>query len=184
MNDQDKTPSETLESRPTAEELGAGANELELARAEAAEWRDKYVRQLAEFDNYRKRMRGELENMRDSVTETVLLNLLTVYDDLNRTLEAPATDDASLRRGVELIQRKFTAYLESRGITKLECRGKEFNPDEHDAILMQPRAGFPAHVVLEEVTPGYRLGERVIRHAQVIVSSEPANEPDAGEQQA
>lgn len=182
MNEPDKTQTETIDSQPSAGELSGGLSDLDLARAESAEWRDKYVRQLAEFDNYRKRMRAELENVRDSVTEMVLLNLLNVYDDLNRTLEAPATDDAAFRRGVELVQQKFRSYLESRGVTKLECRGKEFNPDEHDAIMMQPRAGFPAHVVLEEVTPGYKLGERVIRHAQVIVSSEP--EEDEGERQA
>ena len=100
------------------------------------------------------------------------MNLLTVYDDMNRMLEAPATDETNSRRGMELIQQKFKTFLENRGIAKLECRGKEFNPDEHDAIMMQPRAGFPAGVVLEEVTPGYRLGERVIRHAQVIVSAD------------
>ncbi|MBK6765746.1 MAG: nucleotide exchange factor GrpE [bacterium] len=183
MNEQDKTTPEVLESQPSPDELSSGPSEHELARAEAAEWRDKYVRQLAEFDNYRKRMRGELENVRESVAETVLLNLLTVYDDLNRTLDAPAADDATLRRGVELVQQKFQAYLESRGITRLECRGKEFNPDEHDAILMQARGGFPAHVVLEEVTPGYKLGDRVIRHAQVIVSSEPDDGANDGEQQ-
>jgi molecular chaperone GrpE len=59
---------------------------------------------------------------------------------------------------MELIQQKFKTFSgESRGISKLECRGKDFNPDEHDAIMMQPRAGFPAGVVLEEVTPGYKI---------------------------
>lgn len=157
---------------------------LELARSEAEEWRDKYVRALAEFDNFRKRTRAEIELLRDSVAESLLLNLLTVYDDMNRTLENANADEASLRRGVELIQQKFKNYLESQRITKLECRGKVFNPEEHDAIMMQPRAGFPANVVLEEVTPGYRLGERVIRHAQVIVSCEPEDEQQEEEGQA
>lgn len=181
MNEQDKDTQDVLDQEPTDGETTQTPSELEQARAEAAEWRDKYVRQLAEFDNYRKRMRAELEGVRESVAEGVLLNLLTVYDDLNRTLESSA-EESSLRRGVELIQQKFKSFLEARGITKLECRGKVFNPDEHDAIMMQPRAGFPAFVILEEVTPGYKMGERVIRHAQVIVSSEV--EENAGEGEA
>jgi len=185
MNEQEKETNEALDQEQTGETTPEPQDELAQARAEAAEWRDKYVRKLAEFDNFRKRSRAELEGVRESVTEGVLLNLLTVYDDMNRMLEAPATDETNSRRGMELIQQKFKTFLENRGIAKLECRGKEFNPDEHDAIMMQPRAGFPAGVVLEEVTPGYRLGERVIRHAQVIVSADSEeNGVETGETQA
>lgn len=180
MNEQEKETQEVLEEERNEETAPQAPDDLEQARGAAAEWRDKYVRTLAEFDNFRKRTRAELENVRQSVAESVLTNLLTVYDDMNRMLEAPETDDGSSRRGMELIQQKFKTFLEGRGITKLECRGQEFNPDEHDAIMMQPRAGFPAGVVLEEVTPGYKLGDRVIRHAQVIVSSEPVENGDAG----
>lgn len=180
MNEQEKETQEVLEEERNEETAPQAPDDLEQARGEAAEWQDKYVKTLAEFDNFRKRTRAELENVRQSVAESVLTNLLTVYDDMNRMLEAPETDDGSSRRGMELIQQKFKTFLEGRGITKLECRGQEFNPDEHDAIMMQPRAGFPAGVVLEEVTPGYKLGDRVIRHAQVIVSSEPVENGDAG----
>lgn len=171
MNEQEKENNDLLEQEQTGGAAPEPLDELAQARAEAAEWRDKYVRNLAEFDNFRKRTRAELESMRESVAEGVLLGLLTVYDDMNRMLEAPATDENSSRRGMELIQQKFKTFLENRGITKLECRGKEFNPNEHDAIMMQPRAGFPAGVVLAEVSPGYKLRDRVIRHAQVIVSA-------------
>ncbi|MCB9367042.1 MAG: nucleotide exchange factor GrpE [Calditrichaeota bacterium] len=173
--EQDELESQEIQDPQTlqgVEEDSGQKDELENARREAAEWRDKYVRQLAEFDNFRKRTRGEMELLRESVAEGLLLKLLDVYDDMNRTLESSSADDSGLRRGVELIHQKFTSYLESQKISKLDCRGKEFNPDEHDAILMQPRAGFPANVVLEEVLPGYKLGDRVIRHAQVIVSSD------------
>ncbi len=185
MNEREDEPNGVIEQEQNDASSNQTSNELEQARAEAAEWRDKYVRNLAEFDNYRKRMRAELENLRESVTESVLLNLLAVYDDMNRMLEAPATDEGSLRRGTELIQQKFKNFLEARGITKIECRGKEFNPDEHDALMLQPKEGFPAGIVLEEMTSGYKLGERVIRHAQVIVSSDPLNDSagDARERQ-
>lgn len=184
MNQQERESSEVLEQEQIGETTPQAQDELELARREAAEWRDKYVRTLAEFDNFRKRTRAELESVRESVAENVLLNLLTVYDDMNRMLETQAADESSSRRGMELIQQKFKSFLDARGITKLECRGQEFNPEQHDAILLQPKAGFPAGVILEEVTPGYKLGERVIRHAQVIVSAEmPDGSDGAGEQQ-
>ncbi len=172
MNEQEKETNDVLEQEQTGDVTPEPQDELAQARAEAAEWRDKYVRNLAEFDNFRKRTRAELEGVRESVAEGVLLNLLMVYDDMNRMLEAPVTDETNSRRGMELIQQKFKTFLENRGIAKLECRGKDFNPNEHDAIMMQPRTGFPAGVVLEEVSPGYKLGDRVIRHAQVIVSAE------------
>jgi len=185
MNEQDKKANDVLEQEQTGETTPESQDELAQARAEAAEWRDKYVRNLAEFDNFRKRTRAELEGVRESVAEGVLLNLLTVYDDMNRMLEAPVTDETNSRRGMELIQQKFKTFLENRGIAKLECRGKDFNPNEHDAIMMQPRTGFPAGVVLEEVSPGYKLGDRVIRHAQVIVSAEAEEQSgETREQQA
>jgi molecular chaperone GrpE len=89
---------------------------------------------------------------------------------------ASNADEATLRKGFELMHQKFQAFLDARGVSRLECRGQEFDPNQHDAILMQPREGFPAGLVLEEVTPGYKLGERVIRHAQVVVSSEPVDQ--------
>jgi len=178
MNENEKL-NEEIET--AAQPVAEASSELESARAEAAQWRDKYVRTLAEFDNFRKRSRTEIENLRESVSEGLLLNLLNVYDDMQRMLDAPATDDQSSRRAMELIHQKFKTFLEGRGIARLECRGKEFNPEHHDAVMLQPRAGFPAGVVLEEVVPGYKLGEKVIRHAQVVVSSEPEADADANE---
>ncbi len=177
MNENEKLNTETLAAEQSA--AGPSPSDLEIAQAEAAQWRDKYVRTLAEFDNFRKRSRAELENVRESVSEGMLLNLLAVFDDMQRMLETPAADEGASRRAMELIHQKFKNFLDSRGIARLDCLGKEFNPEHHDAILLQPRAGFPAGVVLEEVTPGYKLGERVIRHAQVIVSSEAESEADA-----
>lgn len=181
MNQLDRENNEVLDQEPSGSTTPEAQDELTQARAEAAEWRDKYVRQLAEFDNFRKRTRAEIENIRENVVENVLSGLLTVYDDMNRMLETTAAEENGSRRGMELIQQKFKSFLESKGITRLECRGKEFNPNEHDAILTQPRAGFPAGVVLEEVSPGYKLGERVIRHAQVIVSIEVEEPGSQGE---
>ena len=135
------------------------SDDVRAAQAEAAEWRDKFVRQLAEFDNFRKRTRAELEGLREAASESLIAGLLPLYDDFERVRESAANADvATLRRGFELMHQKFQTFLDARGISRLECRGKEFDPNQHDAILMQPRDGFPAGVVLEEVTPGYKMG--------------------------
>ncbi|MBI5059789.1 nucleotide exchange factor GrpE [candidate division KSB1 bacterium] len=161
--------------------------ELEQLRREAEEWRDKYVRKLAEFENFRKRTRGELDAVRDVAVETVLLSLLPVLDDFDRMLaDRNMPQDDPYRKGVELIRGKLWSAFAARGVTKLESLGQPFDPVEHEAMAVQPMAGFPAGTVLLVLAPGYRLGERVIRHAQVIVSGEvaPAGESGDGEEAA
>ena len=168
---------ETEQRSEEGQEPLQASDELRAAQLEAAEWRDKFVRQLAEFDNFRKRTRAELEGLRDAAAESLIASLLPLYDDFERMREtAGNADQATLRKGFELMHQTFQSFLYERGVSRLECRGKEFDPNQHDAIMMQPREGFPAGVVLEEVTPGYKLGEKVIRHAQVVVSSEPLDD--------
>jgi molecular chaperone GrpE len=154
--------------------------ELEQLRAQAAEWQDKYLRKLAEFDNFRKRTRQEQEMLRQFVAEAVIAGLLPVMDDFERMLAVPNNTDDAFHKGVELIYGKLRAFLESYEVKKIECVGQSFNPNEHDALLTQPTPGFPAGTVMAVITSGYRMGERVIRHAQVVVSSEPEQDEDAG----
>lgn len=156
------------------------ASELDQTRAQTAEWQDKYLRKLAEFDNFRKRTRQEQEMLRQFVAESVILGLLPVMDDFERMLFVPGDADDPLRKGVELIYGKLRAFFESYDVKKIECVGQVFNPDEHDALMTQPTPGFPAGTVLSVITPGYRMGDRVIRHAQVVVSSEPEPDEEAG----
>ena len=150
------------------------SEELESARAEANEWREKYLRLLAEFDNFRKRIRQDTEQQRNFAAESVIVSLLPVIDDLDRMLATGADVDDPYRRGAELIREKLHRLLRSRGVTPVESLGAPFNPDEHDALLMRPTNDFPAGTVLEVIVPGYRQGDRMIRHAQVVVSETPA----------
>jgi len=168
MNSEDK------DQTPEAEgAIDAAANELQVAKAEAADWRDKYLRKLAEFDNFRKRSRQELSSLRDLLAEELMVSLLPVVDDFDRLIHNVAnTDNDQYHRGVELIYGKLNTFLESRGVAKFDCVGKPFDPSLHEAMLMQPTPDFPSGTVLAEMIPGYKLGERVIRHAQVIVSAE------------
>ena len=91
----------------------------------------------------------------------------------------PAGADDPLRRGAEMVRGKLRAFFEAQGVTVMDALGKPFNPEQHDALLLRATPGFPAGTVLEVVTPGYRLGERVVRHAQVIVSTDADGAADA-----
>jgi molecular chaperone GrpE len=157
-----------------AEQLAA---ERDAALAESAEWRDKYVRLLAEFDNFRKRMRQDLDLQRTLTKEFLLADLLPIVDDLERMLATGADGNDPYRRGADLIREKLKGYLQAHGVERMSSQGKPFNPAEHDALLVRPTADFPPGTVLEEITPGYRIGERVIRHAQVMVSEPAEVEP-------
>ena len=157
----------------TAAELGTQAQfeaSLDAAKAEAADWREKYLRLLAEFDNFRKRVRVDNELQRTYAAESLLVALLPIMDDLERMLATNGNSDDPYRRGAELIRDKLRGYLDSRGVHRMESLGVSFNPEEHDALLLRPTLDFPAGTVLEVVVPGYRLRDRVIRHAQVVVS--------------
>lgn len=153
-------------------------DELERLRADAAEWHDKYLRKIAEFDNFRRRTRQETALLREVVAESLITALLPVMDDFDRLLAAAGADDP-LRRGAEMVRGKLWAFFEAQGVTVMDALGKPFNPEQHDALLLRATPGFPAGTVLEVVTPGYCLGERVVRHAQVIVSTDADGAADA-----
>jgi molecular chaperone GrpE len=168
----DETPELPPADRSHAEaEISSLEAELETVRAEAADWRDKFLRKSAEFDNYRKRTRQETEILGRAVAEALVTQLLPIMDDFDRTLEHSAPEDP-LRKGVELIRDKLWAFFESQGVQRCDCVGQPFDPELHEAVMMQSTPGFPAHTVLSVVRPGYKMGDRVIRHAQVVVSAD------------
>ncbi|MDD5088401.1 MAG: nucleotide exchange factor GrpE, partial [bacterium] len=150
----------------------APEQDVERVRAEAAEWQDKYLRKLAEFDNYRKRTRQESEMLGQLIAETIIAALLPIMDDFDRMIQGILDAENPYRKGVEMIRDKLKAFFESRGVSKCECVGQPFDPNEHDALMTRATPDFPPHTVLEVIRPGYRMGDRVIRHAQVIVSAE------------
>ena len=110
------------------------------------------------------------------VAESLIASLLPVMDDFDRMLSGIGDQDDPYRKGMEMIRNKLWMFFDSRGVAKCDCVGKPFDPNEHDALMMKATPDFPPGVVLEVITPGYKMGDRVIRHAQVIVSAE-AEEP-------
>ena len=173
--------SEDLGEVETVAEAGEnGETQAEALERELGETRDQLMRVAAEFDNFKKRMERERSKLLKYAGETILRDLLTTLDNLDRAVEqgsAAGEVDAqklqSMLEGVELTRKGLVATLERYGVEPLNAVGLSFNPDEHDALTMEASAEVPANHVLREFAKGYRFKDRVLRHAQVVVSSGP-----------
>lgn len=145
---------------------------LAEARAEAARMKEQWVRTAADFDNFRKRTRRELEDTRKAGREDLLKELLPVFDNLERaaTSAQRAQDVKAVAQGLEMVLRQFTDTLGRSGIAKVPSVGHPFDPSVHEAIQQIETDEHPPGTVVAEVQPGYRQGERLVRAAMVVVA--------------
>lgn len=168
---------ETIEEPGTegpSNSLLQGPSDLEDRLAEAEARRDEYLdllqRVKADYENYRKRAARDQEHLVAHAHERLVRELLPVLDDLERTLEAAERhEEAALVEGVRLVERSLRNALEKEGLVEIEANGS-FDPHVHEALMTQARDDAEAGSVLEVVQRGYRLGDKVIRPARVIVA--------------
>jgi len=158
-------------------------NETEELGAELAKVTDQLKRQAAEFQNYRRRTEQEKAQSVALGKSLVISSLLDIIDDFERSLEAThkAEEDVegelsatyvSLKSGVDLIYQKLQGELSRLGVEAIEAEGTPFDEDLHEAMMQQPAPeGQESGIVLTEIQRGYRMGDRVLRHARVIVST-------------
>jgi len=145
--------------------------ELDRSQAELAEANQRFVRTQADFENYRRRMTREKEDLAVYANQKLLLKFLPVLDNLERALSAPkAEGDDKLRQGVELTARSFREALTSEGLMPIEAVGQPFDPNLHEAVMTVDSADHEDGTVIMEFQRGYRLGDRVIRPTMVQVS--------------
>lgn len=172
MADDDTPAVDEMADQTDAEPVDEAAEALAKAEAEAAEWRDKYLRLQAEFDNYRKRTLKEKMSLVESGGENVIKALLPVVDDVDRALAAMEKSDdvEALRGGVRLISQKFNEVMRQQGVSEIEAVGKEFDVDVHEAVARFPIDGKNSGEIIDVVQKGYRLGDKVIRYAKVVVA--------------
>jgi molecular chaperone GrpE len=149
------------------------ADELEQLRRQAAEAQDRYLRSQAELENTRKRLRRELDDERRYAELTLLADLLPVIDNINRAIEAAEknADAASLLSGFKMVGQQLKQVLEKHHVKPIDAEGQPFDPAVHEAILQQPSAEHPENTVTTVAQTGYKLHDRVVRPAQVIVST-------------
>ncbi len=172
MADDDTPAVDEMAEQTDAEPIDAAAEALAKAENEAAEWRDKYLRLQAEFDNYRKRTLKEKMSLVESGGENVIKALLPVVDDVDRALAAMEKSDdvEALRGGVRLIAQKFNEVMRQQGVSEIEAVGKEFDVDHHEAVARFPLESKSSGEIIDVVQKGYKLGEKVIRYAKVVVA--------------
>ena len=166
------------EEPSTSEDSGASDEEaeeqdpLEKAQDEIAELKDKWLRSVAEFENYRKRTLKERAELILNGGEKFITAILPILDDMERAIEnGKKTDDPDvLREGIELIYQKFMKTLEAQGVRKIEALDADFDTDVHEAVAMVPGMGDDKKgKVIDCLQQGYKLNDKVIRHAKVAV---------------
>ena len=171
MNDAEHNPYQdnngTLDAteNPLPEPV-SGTPEPDEQKKAFIELKDQFLRLAADFENFKRRTFQERESVIALANERFVIDLLEVVDNFDRALKS---DDSHLREGVEQIRQLFNAQLLRYGIIPMDSLNKPFNPMEHEAIA-HVASGEPEGTVIDEVTRGYRMNEKVIRHAKVAVS--------------
>ncbi len=148
------------------------ADPLAQAQAEAAKLKDAWLRSAADFDNFRKRTRRELDEARRASREEVLRALLPVFDNLDRAIQSAvrSSDVKAMVDGLSMVHRQFVDALGREGITKVPTVGQSFDPSIHEAIQQVDTDEHPPGTVIAEVQSGYSQGERLLRAAMVVVA--------------
>ena len=154
------------EETPTEEEL----DPLVAAQNEAEQWKDKYIRLVAEFENYKKRTLKETAELILNGSEKTVAAILPILDDFERATADKTEDPQAIKEGYELIYKKFLKALETLGVNKIKTDNADFDVDYHEAIAMVPGMGDDKKgKVIDCVQTGYTLNDKVIRHAKVAV---------------
>lgn len=170
---EDKTENASAKADNSADEMTAEPTleeQLEAAKKEAEQYKDKYLRAVAEFDNYRKRTLKEKAELLLNGSEKAVCAFLPILDDFERAIADKTEDVNAIKEGVQIIFNKFNKTLESLGVKKIETEGKDFDVDFHEAVAMVPGMGDDKKgKVIDCVQTGYQLNDKVIRHAKVAV---------------
>lgn len=169
MNDetaQNETSDDNVETDFDKETEGETKEEVN----EAEEWKDKYIRLFAEFENYKKRTLKEKTELILNGGEKTITAILPILDDFERAIADNTEDVAAIKEGFDLIFKKFLKTLEGIGVSKIDTDDKDFNVDFHEAIAMVPGMGDDKKgKIIDCVQTGYMLNDKVIRHAKVAV---------------
>ena len=137
-----------------------------------AELNDRLMRQMAEFDNFRKRTEKEKQQMYGIGAAEVVEKLLPVVDNFERGLAAMTEEEkeTSFAQGIEMIYKQLMTALSDLGVTAIEAVGQEFNPDFHNAVMQAPSEDYESGVITQELQKGYLYKEKVVRHSMVVVA--------------
>lgn len=145
-------------------------SEVEQLKAELANMNENYLRQVAEFDNFRKRTAKEKQDTYSYALMKCITEFLPIMDNFERAL-ACETQDTEYKKGVEMIYTQLTEMLKKLGVSEIEAEGKPFDPALHNAVSQKEDDSFGENIVCQVFQKGYQLGDKVIRHAMVVVAN-------------
>jgi len=166
FNDKENQPEKSNKESEDKEET----DPLTIVQEEAEKWKDKYIRLAAAFDNYKKRTLKEKSELILNGSEKTISTILPILDEFERALADKTEDPKTIKEGFDLIFKKFLKALETLGVNKIETDDADFNVDYHEAIAMVPGVGDDQKgKVIDCVQTGYKLNDKVIRHAKVAV---------------
>ena len=166
--EQEETKAEAPETEETPE---TPVDETEALKERIAELEDKNLRMMAEFDNYRRRTNKEKLELMATAGERIFTEMLPLVDDFERAVAImdKTNDIDAVREGIHLIQQKFIAFLDKQDVHAIETEGVDFNTDEHEAVTTFAAGEEQKGKVIDCTQKGYKLGEKVIRFAKVVV---------------
>lgn len=176
--EQESPESISAESEPMVEktELELLQEELQKKTEEAQKHYDQYLRSLAEVENMRKRTQRDKEEYIKYAHVSIIKKLLPIIDDLNRGIQAAhqTKDFDTLSKGVEMTAKNLQELLKNEGVNEIDCLGKPFDPQYHEPLMVEPSHEHPENTVIEELSKGYTLHDRLLRPSLVKVSSQPS----------
>ncbi len=165
VSPEQKAEEDNSEKEDTAEKIAG-------LEAELADLKDQYLRKAADFENFRKRMNQEKQNAIDYANQSLLLDIIPILDDFERAIKSADTsmDFSSFHEGVSMIAKRLVSELENKwGLKRYESENQPFNPEIHEAIMMDKSADVSEPTVAEDFLKGYMLKDRVVRSAKVKV---------------
>lgn len=177
IEDENLSQVSNLEDKAEIEEKENLTKKIEDLEKELNDYKDRFVRKAAEFENYKRRTENELSNFFKYAAEGFIKKILPIVDDFERSLKHldDAKDLESFKQGYSLIYEKLMKILNEQGVTKIDAIGKLFDVHYHEALMQKKAEGVEPHTVLEELETGYLYQDKVIRHSKVIVSDDESN---------
>ena len=166
---EENTQSEKTEEAPS-EEISAEQKRIEELEKQLGDEKDKYLRVAAEYDNFRKRSVNDRINAVADAQAKVITEILSVIDNFERAMDAECSDE-NYKKGVEMIFKQYTGILDKLGVTEIKALGEPFDPNIHHAVNQVEDENFGENTVCQVFQKGYKLGDKVIRCAMVVVAN-------------
>ena len=174
-SDEDESPEEeTVELDP----IKILEKDLQKTKDELAVEKDNFIRLQAETDNFRKRLSREKDEFSQYANERLFKELIPIFDNLERALEDPSNDTKSLKEGLEMILKQFSAFLEKEKVEPIKAIGEKFDPMVHEALTSEESNDHEENTIISEFVKGYTINNRVLRPSQVVISKKPSPESE------